>query len=90
MATRVAMLPEGFVREVRRAPEKIQPKILKAIVNALLKFERDTQKATSTQPTQLGAGYTETVMRIIGNPIILALLIALTIWLAAYVLREKR
>ena len=46
-------------------------------------------EAISTQPTPIGAGYMETITRIIGNPIILILLIALTIWLATYTIKKR-
>lgn len=40
IATQVAMLPEHFVREVRRAPEEVQPKILGALVKMFDRYER--------------------------------------------------
>ncbi|MEM3875278.1 MAG: DUF2341 domain-containing protein [Candidatus Bathyarchaeia archaeon] len=46
-------------------------------------------EAVSAQPTSIVAGYTETIIRIIGNPIILILLIALTIWLATYTIKKR-
>jgi len=46
-------------------------------------------EAVSAQPTPIAAGYTETIIRIIGNPIILILLIALTIWLATYTIKKR-
>ncbi|MEM2589586.1 MAG: hypothetical protein QXT44_07315 [Candidatus Bathyarchaeia archaeon] len=33
-------LPEGIIREVRRAPEEVQPKILGAIVRTVERYER--------------------------------------------------
>ncbi|MEM3875240.1 MAG: ParB/RepB/Spo0J family partition protein [Candidatus Bathyarchaeia archaeon] len=38
--TRVLMLPEAMIREVKRAPEQIQDKLVHAIVRTFEKFER--------------------------------------------------
>jgi len=49
-----------------------------------------TVEAVSAQPGAIApAGFAETVQRILGNPIILILLIALTIWLAAYTIKKR-
>jgi hypothetical protein len=47
-------------------------------------------EAVSAQPGAIApAGFAETVQRILGNPLILILLIALTIWLAAYTIKKR-
>jgi len=47
-------------------------------------------EAVSAQPAAIApAGFAETVQRILGNPLILILLIALTIWLAAYTIKKR-
>jgi len=49
-----------------------------------------TVEAVSAQPGAISpAGFAETVQRILGNPLILILLIALTIWLAAYTIKKR-
>jgi hypothetical protein len=47
-------------------------------------------EAVSAQPGGIAStGFAETVQRILGNPLILILLIALTIWLAAYTIKKR-
>lgn len=40
ISARADTLPEAMIREVRRAPEELQPKILVAVVRTMEKFER--------------------------------------------------
>jgi len=48
-----------------------------------------TIEAITTQPTGITPlGFTETIQRIFGNPLILILLVALTVWLATYTIKK--